>query len=122
MASNIKPGPNQQGFVINPPSAGGGTPVEITALTDSDTIPGYPTPEYDPIKLATVVELTGSGVQAETSYTGVYILPDPSYAAVGDKGLMVTYTPQITAGGGLALVSNIRYITLNKAEFTKYTP
>lgn len=110
--ANFKPGPDNQGFTIVPPSAGGGTPVQIIALS-STVIPfGF---ALDPVTVATVQELTASGTLAVATYTGVYILPDPSFAATGDLGLMVTYTPQDSP------LSNVRYISLNKAQFTKYT-
>lgn len=116
---SVKPGPENQGFVIVPPSAGGGTPVQITALSDTTQPPGYPDGDpgvgYTPIKVATVIELTASGIQATETYDNVYILPEPEFAAVGDKGLMVTYTPN----GGV--LSNVRYIHLNKAQFAKYS-
>jgi hypothetical protein len=117
--AEIKPGPETNGYVVNPPSAGGGTPVQIISLEDTTQPPGYPDGEpgvgYSPIKVATVQELTASGILATETYSNVHILPDPSFGAVGDKGLMVTYTPN----GGI--LSNVRYISLNKGEFTKYS-
>lgn len=103
--SQIKPGPNSTGFVLIPPNTGGGgIAVQITALT----APGTPS------GLCTVQELNPSGILATALHTSVSILPFPQFAEVGDKGIMVTYTP--TSG----LIPDVKYVQLSKSAFLKF--
>jgi hypothetical protein len=100
----FKPGPTASGYTIIPPAAGGGTPVYIEALTSGGTSGAY----------ATVKELDSNWLTGTESYSGVYILPYPQFAEVGDRGMMTTYNPTGSAN------TNVRYIQLSKSAFLKY--
>ena len=112
--TQIKPGPASTGFTIVPSVGGGGVAVQIIELADSIIPVGY---ALDPVIVATVQELTASGTLAFTTYSPVYILPEPSFAAVGDKGTMIIYTPQDDVDG----LTDVKYIQLNKSQFIRYT-
>jgi hypothetical protein len=112
--TQIKPGPESTGFTIVPAAAGGGIAVQITSLDETVIPVGF---DLDPTIVATVQELTASGTLASATYSNVYILPDPAYADVGDKGTMITYTPQDDVDG----LSDIKYVQISKNLFQKYS-
>lgn len=101
---SFKPGPNTNNYVIVPTntSAGGGIPAQIMSLSNIGTSGA----------IATIRELDASGFLTGSQYGGVYIIPYPEFAEVGDRGFYSTYTP--TSGTGQ---TNIRYIQISKQAF-----
>lgn len=101
--ASMRPGPATSGFVIIPPSNGGGIPVQISSLVSAGTSGAY----------ATVTELTASGQLGTQTYSSVWIIPYPEFAEIGDRGIMASYIP--TSG-----TSTVRYLHINKQAFMVY--
>lgn len=104
----VKPGPSAgQGWTLAIPSTGGGggQAGQIISLASAGSSGA----------MATIRLLDASGFLSSDQYASVYIIPYPEFAEVGDRGVVVTYTP--TSG---LTTSNIRYIHIAKEAFLTY--